>query len=124
MNFCFFDVEGNITSTLNAPSEEYATLQGGDFLECDESVSDVTHYVDVVSGVVETKKPLNTSHAVVGLEVQFYSLPPELTVRVGKATAVTEGGGDSVEFEDSGTYMVELSGLPEYMDETLEVSID
>lgn len=123
MNFCFFDTRGNILSILTAPSEEYAALQGGEFLECGEAVSDVTHYVDVASGEVAARQPLDVSHAAVGLEVQFYSLPPQLTLRVGTMTAVTEGGEDSVEFDMPGTYVIELSGLPEYMDEILEVTV-
>lgn len=122
MKFCFYDESGNITSTLVTETEAVAAMQGGSFLACGDSVDDLTHYVDLDTLETREKAPLPFTYSIVDLEVIFTGLPPGLKVQVGNAVMEADGD-DSLVFDSAGRYTIQLSGIPEYMEQILEVSL-
>ncbi len=121
-HFAFYSDGGRIDWVLSAPSSDYANMQGGDYLPCDELVSDDAHYV--AGGEILPKQTLDTSHQVSGLEVVFSALPQGLLIEVAGESMIAEGGNDSIEFELPGTYRVRLFGSVPHLDQELEVTVD
>ena len=118
--FALYDDDGRIESIFTGDTSS-ASLQGRHFIPCSEDISDVTHYVS--DGEISTKHKINTNHAKDGLCVTFTDLPPGLTLRVEGGELITDGSSTEIEFDLPGAYTIELSGLVEYLDETLEVTV-
>lgn len=124
MNYCFYGASGAILFILRTPAREVVDLQGSPYLECGEEVDDISYYVSLSGSEPTIKKrvPLDTTHIIDGLSVTFADLPAGLTLEIDGSTLLTDGD-DVIEFDLPGTYTIELSGLVEYLDEALEVTI-
>ncbi len=125
MNFCFYASDGQIESVLTAPDEHLAKIQERAYVPCSADVVDTTHYVDLTGAepVTVEKAPLDATHTVAGLVVSFPSLPEGTHVEVSGQEVIADAAGAEIEFELPGTYTIRLSGLVEYLDETLEVTV-
>lgn len=94
------------------------------YVRCDSSVSDVTHYVDAETREIKDKKPLAYGVTSSGLTVTLTELPGGLNVETNGQQAVTDGEPLVITFDIPGTYRIELSGLVEYLNDALEVTVD
>lgn len=122
MPYAHYSPSGAISFIFDG-RESDCRLNGDTYIPCEYGVLDTTHYVDVSGApVIREKRPLDTAMEQAGLEVTFTALPPGLTLKVGELQVITDGD-DVVEFDVPGTYTIELSGLVEYLDETLEVTV-
>lgn len=93
------------------------------YVRCDSSVSDVTHYVDAETHEVKEKQPLNYDIDTEGLVVTVTGLPEGLTVETNGQRGTTDSKPLVITYDVPGNYETTLSGLPEYLDETLEVTV-
>jgi hypothetical protein len=122
MPYAHYLPSGAISSIFDG-RESDCRLNGDTYIPCEHGVLDTTHYVELSGDpTIMKKRPLDTARKEVGLEVTFTALPPGLTLRVGELQVITDGD-DVVEFDVPGTYTIELSGLVEYLDEALEVTV-
>ncbi|WP_062359640.1 hypothetical protein [Vreelandella aquamarina] len=121
MNFAFYDENGEITMTLNAPSKKYALYQAKEFVECDEEVTPATHYV--AAQRAEAKAPLPIRHFVSSLSVTFEELPEGIKVETNGMETVTDNEPLVIEYDVPGTYTISFSGLVNYLDHELEVTV-
>lgn len=125
MNFAIYAPEdGRIIMTMTCRDPGDAAMQEGDYVECDPETTDVTHYVadkDGQGAAVHAKSKLDTRYEVAGLEITFLDLPEGVTLAVGDASTVTTQGSNSVSFDVSGTYTIELTNHIMYLDEQVEV---
>lgn len=121
MNFCFYDTSGAITSTLVASDKDTADMQGGSYLPCDSNVNDVSHYV--LEGNVLARRPYDYVLSVEGMTATLKGLPSGAVVGVLGESVEADDLPTELDFELPGTYTIELSGLVEYLDETLEVTV-
>lgn len=119
-HFALYDDDGRIVSIFTGNISS-ASLQGRYFIPCSEDISDVTHYVS--GREIFSKHKMNAKHTIDALCVTITDLPPGLTLRVAGSELVTDGSSTEIEFDLPGTYAIELSGLVEYLDETLEVTV-
>lgn len=84
-------------------------------------VSDVTHYVS--EGAVIEKGDYNLSHDIVDLEVTFVGLPESLKVETNGMETVTDSEPLVIEYDVPGTYTINFSGLVNYLDHEMEVTV-
>lgn len=124
MKYCTYDNDGNILAIIDTPSPAHAALEGN-FLECPEDTLDTTHFVELLGTgpTLRRKTALDTTHQIEGLLVTFSTLPSALKVKVGLGRTVTDSTPTEVEFELPGHYAIELYGLANYVDETVEVAL-
>ncbi|WP_417861822.1 hypothetical protein [Vreelandella venusta] len=106
--------DGAIVRTLTTPHG---------YIECDDSVSDVTHYVDVDTLEVKQKRPLEPQLDVDSLIVTLAGLPAELAVTTNGVESITDGEPLTINYDVPGTYAIRLSGLVEYLDYDMEVTV-
>lgn len=99
--------------------------QGEGWVEDDPSstASDATHYVDVVSGEVREKQPLDLSHSVNELTIELPNLPAGVVVYVKGSEFVTDAEPTTIQFELPGVYRMTIIGGTKYLDDSLEVTI-
>lgn len=121
MNFCFYDTSGAITSILIASDEDTADMQGGNYLPCDSNVNDVSHYV--LDGDVLTRRPYDYVLSVAGLTATLKGLPAGAVVGALGESVEADDLPTELEFELPGTYTIDIGGLVEYRDESLEVTV-
>ncbi|MGP9796212.1 hypothetical protein ACT3UJ_02455 [Halomonas sp. 86] len=93
-------------------------------IEDGADVIDVTHYVDVETREIKDKQPLAYEVDNSGLTVTLTDLPSGLAVEANGQRAITDSEPLVITFDVPGTYRIELSGLVEYLNETLEVTVD
>lgn len=119
------DEQGRILRMVTCP-ESQVGLQAGErekvFPVDALGMTDETHYV--AGGQFVKKASFNTEHAVDGLHIVFGSLPIGLTVSAGDDAIEVDNQPTEIRFELPGTYTIRLSGLVEYQDEELEVTIN
>ncbi|QPI64471.1 hypothetical protein [Vreelandella venusta] len=106
--------DGAIVRTLTTPHG---------YIECDDTVSDATHYVDVDTLEVKQKRSLEPQLSVDSLVVTLTDLPAELTVTTNDVETITDGEPLTINYDVPGTYEIRLCGLIEYLDENLEVTV-
>ncbi|WP_438455435.1 hypothetical protein [Vreelandella venusta] len=106
--------DGAIVRTLTTPHG---------YIECDDSVSDATHYVDVDALEVKPKRPLEPQLGVDGLTVKVTGLPAELTVTTNDVETITDGEPLTITYDVPGTYEIRLSGSIQYLDSDVEVIV-
>jgi hypothetical protein len=116
------DTHYAVVDSLGAISSIYSSPYR--FVRCDEQVSDISHYYDNKQECLLPKRKLQTSITTDGLVVTLSGLPRGLTVSTNGATATTEDDDLTIEYDLPGTYKIELSGLVEYLDHELEVTVD
>lgn len=126
--YCLFrKLDGSILSVLSGTEGQVKlSLEVGlGLAPCDETVSDITHWVDLSDHkrVVREKTPLNTEHTVNGLRVAFHHLPPETTADVEELSLITDAGDTVIEFDIPGTYQIQFRPPPQYLDTELEVTV-
>lgn len=88
-----------------------------------ESVDDMTHYVDVATREIREKRPFDYDVAITDLTATITGLPEGLTVETNGQRGTTDSKPLAITYDVPGSYEIELSGLPEYLDETLEVTV-
>ena len=93
------------------------------YVRCDETVDDVTHYLDVSTGEIHLKQALDFELTINGLSATLEGLPAGLTVEANGMEADTDGESMSIEFDIPGTYSIHLTGLVKYLDQVLEVTV-
>lgn len=93
------------------------------YIECDETVSDDTHYIDVSTGEIKEKLTLTLNKTIEGLTVTIFGLPAGLTAATNSMETVTDGEPLVVEYDIPGNYTITLTGRVEYMDHELEVTV-
>ncbi len=106
--------DGAIVRTLTTPHG---------YIECDDSVSDATHYVDVDTLEIKLKRRLELQLGVDSLIVTLTGLPAELTVTTNGVETITDGEPLTITYDVPGTYAIRLDGLVEYLDDNLEVTV-
>lgn len=112
--FAVYDDHGRIVRVIAGPY---------DYLPCDESVRDDTHYVDVDAGEIQPKRPLETHQGVDGLTVTLMGLPAGLAVATNNMETVTDDQPLVIEYDLPGTYTVRFSGHVQYLDHEMEVTV-
>lgn len=119
-----YDGRGAIEAVIEAP-EGYVDTTNTVEIAFNSAVDDLTHYVDLSDKepVVKRKGPLDTSHAIHGLELAFRALPAGTLIRVERLEGVANGQDDRIDFEVPGTYEIRLSPPPPFLEETLEVTV-
>ncbi|MEC8919237.1 MAG: hypothetical protein VX796_16705 [Pseudomonadota bacterium] len=118
--YALYTDAGEIASIFTG-SPESAALQGSRYLECDEGVSDTTHYIR--EGSICEKARLDVVISVAGLVATLSGIPEGTTVRAqGQLFAVS--GEVELEFDRLGRYPVHLMTPPEYVNVAVEVDID
>lgn len=84
-------------------------------------VQDDTHYVK--NGGIREKASYTPTLSVSGLATTIHDVPAGLTVTVGGASVVADVNPVEIEFDIPGTYTIDIGGLVEYRDESLEVTV-
>lgn len=107
---------GTIVRTLTTPHG---------YIECDDSVSDATHFVDVDASphIIKARQPLDLQISVDDLTVTVEGLPAELTVTTNGVESIADGEPLTINYDVPGTYAIRLSGLVEYLDYDMEVTV-
>ncbi|MGE6778254.1 hypothetical protein ACQKFL_11505 [Vreelandella titanicae] len=93
------------------------------YVRCDETVNDVTHYVNVATGEIQLKQSLEFELSTDGLTATLSGLPVGLTAEANGVETNTDDEPLVIAFDIPGTYSVRLSGLVEYMDHQVEVTV-
>ncbi|WP_339119213.1 hypothetical protein [Halomonas sp. BMC6] len=108
------------------PSGRIAWVSKGPYLyvACDDTVRDDTHYVDVATGEIQPKRPLEMHQGIEALKVTLAGLPAGLTVATNGMDTVTDGTPLVITYDLPGTYEIRLSGHIEYLDRVEEVTVD
>lgn len=94
------------------------------YIACDDTVRDDTHYVDVATGEIQPKRPIEMHQGIEALKVTLAGLPAGLTVATNGMDTVTDGTPLVISYDLPGTYEVRLSGHIEYLDRVEEVTVD
>ena len=115
MNYAMADGHGRIFQTLSGPYSYH---------QCGEEVSDTTHYVDVSTGEIMPKRPLQTHMRIDDMTVTLEELPAGVTIATNNMTAVSDDEALVITYDVPGTYEISLRGHVEYLDQTLEVTVD
>lgn len=123
-HYLFYDADGRITAQFSAPSARYARRQGQRYALASGHESAATHYVDVATRQVRAKRTLDIDQHVEGMTVTLDSMPAGVTVATNGKQAVTDGTPLVITFDVPGTYHIQLVGHIEYLEETLEVTVD
>lgn len=93
------------------------------YIACDESVRDDTHYVDVGTGEIQPKRPIDAEQSIDGLKVTLAGLPAGLTVATNGMDTVTDDTPLVIEYDLPGTYTIRFSGHVRCLDHELEVTV-
>ncbi|MBT2772915.1 hypothetical protein J7J47_11845 [Halomonas sp. ISL-60] len=93
------------------------------YVRCDETVNDVTHYVDVATGEIQLKRGLEFELTTGGLTVTLTGLPAGMSVETNGTNTETDDAPLVITYDVPGTYAITLSGHVEYLDDTLEVVV-
>lgn len=102
---------GGIEGVVSGPSR---------YIECAEGVEDTTHFFD---GEIKEKMKLSFTTEKVGLEVSFDGLPEGLRVETNGMETVTDNEPLVIEYDVPGTYTINFSGLVNYLDHEMEVTV-
>lgn len=92
-------------------------------IECDEQVSDVTHFYNTSLGKLELKAALNPKIITKGLKVTITGIPSGLKVETNGLSTLTDDLPLVIEYDIPGKYEIILSGRVEFLDRTLEVTV-
>lgn len=92
-------------------------------VECEPDVFDDTHFFDEVAGMILQKAPLDYTLGIEGFTATLTGLPSGLTVEANGMNTTTDEEPLMITFDVPGTYRIELSGLVEYLDDSLEVTV-
>jgi hypothetical protein len=114
MRYAVCDSEGSILRILYGPLH---------YVECDESVSDDTHYFDVKEGEIKIKLDLDVTYNVNGLSVTLYGIPDGMTVETNSTLGFSDGDNFEITYDVPGDYNVTISGLANYKEKELEVTV-
>ncbi|MBS3670208.1 hypothetical protein [Vreelandella boliviensis] len=93
------------------------------FVPCDDDVSDTTHYADS-EHVIHAKRPLEFELTTEGLTVMLSGLPTGVNVETNGLDTVTDEDPLEITYDVPGAYEIKLSGHVEYLDTSLEVTVD
>lgn len=117
-----YDESGRIHSVTHGPLCVFENMPRK--IECDPYVSDDTHYVDLKGEPsIEVKKPIKPLVEATGLFAVLSGIPAGSTVSVGNISDVVDDGELTIEFDLPGTYSIEINPPPQFLDETLEVTV-
>ncbi|UQI38800.1 hypothetical protein [Vreelandella venusta] len=107
---------GTIVRTLTTPHG---------YIECDDSVSDATHYVDVDASphIIKARQPLDLQISVDDLTVTIEGLPAELTVITNGVETISDDEPLTITYDVPGTYEIRLSGSIQYLDTEVGVTV-
>ena len=93
------------------------------FTPCDAEVSDTTHYLDTNTGVLERKRDINPEVTTNGLQVTITNLPPGTRIFTNGMEGYADINPTVILYDVPGTYSIELVGLVEYRETSLEVTV-
>lgn len=113
--YALADTEGHILGVTEGPYH---------YLQCDESVTSATHYVDTETHAINAKRDYDYSVETDGLGVTITGLPPNVGITVNGIYGMTDSEPTVVAFDLPGTYTVKLDGTKEYMPAEFEVTVD
>lgn len=94
------------------------------FIQCGEEVSDTTHYVDMATLDVKEKAPFEYALHVHGLTVILEGLPAGVTVSANAMQVLTDSEPTEIAFDVPGTYSITFSEKVEYLDHTVNVTVE
>lgn len=103
-----------ITQTLSTPFLH---------IECEEDVTDITHYYDEQAHEIVHKKSLQIDVDIKQLTVTVAGLPTNLTVETNNMSTITDNTPLVIDYDISGTYTITLSGHVEFLDHEMEVTV-
>lgn len=112
--YAMADEAGRILQVVNGPYR---------YIECDSDVMDNTHYADEAGEILE-KQSLVLTVRTEGLTATIIGAPAGMKVETNGMEAITDEDPLAIEYDLPGTYMVTFSGLVEYLDHQMEVSVD
>lgn len=121
-----FDIgSGEINRVVECP-EDHLEVQAEDgegvvIVRESDSVQDDTHYVE--NGEIRKKSIYSPSIEVSGLTATIADIPEGVMVSAKGASCLADGGLVEIEFDAPGRYHISLTGLVEYKEEFLEVTI-
>lgn len=91
----------------------------------DSDVLDTTHYVDVETETVLPKRPIEATveQGADPLSIALMGLPTGVTLSTNGISTVTTGDRQAIEYDIPGTYTISFSGLVNYLDHEMEVTV-
>ncbi|MBT2771304.1 hypothetical protein J7J47_03550 [Halomonas sp. ISL-60] len=93
------------------------------YVECIDTVSDITHYYNTDSQEIEHKMDLQYDIQINGLEVTITGLPTDLNVYTNNMHTQTDNEDLIIEYDIPGLYKIEISGRAEYLETTIDVEV-
>lgn len=93
------------------------------YIECDETVDDVSHYYDLENKSLEYKEKLYPLVVGEGLTLNISNLPEGLKVETNGMGTITDNEPLVIEYDVPGTYTISFSGLVNYLDHEMEVTV-
>ncbi|MGP9590741.1 hypothetical protein [Halomonas sp. AOP42-B2-16] len=92
------------------------------YVACDDTIDDSAHYVDVDNNFY-LKELIALDKNVDGLAVTFAGLPEGLEVKTNGVDTITDSAPLVIEYDVPGTYTISFSGLVNYLDHQMEVTV-
>ncbi len=112
--YAFVSVDGRIESIISGPMR---------YIECSSETMDTTHYFDNTAGVIREKEALNYQQNTRGLVVTFEGMPSGVKVETNGMETMTDDQPLVIEYDVPGTYTISFSGLVNYLDHEMEVTV-
>lgn len=97
------------------PSDAWVETHGG--------VDSHTHYVNPATRTIHGRTEVGAAATTAGLTATIHGVPAGMTVSVGDASLIADGDPVEIEFDAPGRHRIEIGGMVEYMDETMEVTV-
>jgi len=112
------DLKGEITQVLSG-SPLYIRVPN------DSDVLDTTHYVDVETETVLPKRPIEVvvEQGADPLSITLTGVPSGVTLSTNGMETKTDDQPLVIEYDVPGTYTISFSGLVNYLDHELEVTV-
>ena len=111
--YAMADEAGKILQVINGPYR---------YVKCSVAVMDNTHYANEADEIVE-KQTLVVSVRTDDLTITLSGVPSGMTVKTNGMEAISDDEPLEIEYDLPGPYTVSLSGLVEYLDDEIEVTV-
>lgn len=93
------------------------------YIECDETIDDVSHYYDLENKLLKHKEEVYPVVTEEGLTLNVSDLPEGLKVETNGMETITDNEPLVIEYDVPGTYTISFSGLVNYLDCEMEVTV-
>lgn len=93
------------------------------FIPCEPGLDDDHHYYDHKDETLKERKEVTVTTHISGLTVVVEGIPPGMLVEANGNSTLSDQDPLEVAFDVPGTYTIHLSGLVEYRERVLEVTV-